>query len=90
MNTETWYDHCERHGHTKEICYKLVGYPKNNKNTNREKGKVVANSVQVTDGPTTSTANNNGFTAEQLKVLQEMTAKPTVAGINNLILIALI
>lgn len=69
LNPEMWCEHCERHGQTKEICYKLVGYPKNSKNANQEKGKVVANSVQVTDGPTTSTANNNGFTTEQLKML---------------------
>lgn len=80
LNVDLWYDHCERHGHTKDICYKLVGY---SKNKNQDKGKAIVNSVQVPDGPTVSTANNNDFTVERIKVIQEMIGKPTFTSGKN-------
>lgn len=78
LNTDLCCDHCERYGHTKDICYKLVGYPPKK---NQDKGKATVNAVQVTDGPTVPTANNNGFTVEQIKAIQDMISKPSVSGI---------
>lgn len=83
LNTDLWCDHCERYDHTKDICYKRVGYPKGNKFGNQDKGKTQANMVQVNDGATTSTANNNyGFTSDQVKAHQEMIKPSSSSDIN--------
>lgn len=84
LNADLWCNHCERHGHTRDIYYKLVGYP-NPKNKNQgDKGKAVVNSVQVTERPTVSTANNSGLIVEQIKAIQDMIGKPSSASGKNL------
>ncbi|XP_015057608.1 uncharacterized protein LOC107003863 [Solanum pennellii] len=55
VNWNLFCEHCKLHGHTTNICYKLVGYPedwnfkKNNttRGVNLNKGKGLANNVQI-------------------------------------------
>ena len=51
MNWNLFYDHCELHGRTKNICYKLVGCPedwkfkKNNTTKNVQADKCIEEDV---------------------------------------------
>ncbi|XP_027774524.1 uncharacterized protein LOC114078089 [Solanum pennellii] len=54
VNWNLFCEHCKLHGHTKNICYKLVGYPedwkfkkKSDTGMTVNKGKGIANNVQV-------------------------------------------
>lgn len=53
-NYNLQYDVCKLKGHTKETCYKVVGYPKENKFWKKYNPQTIVNLV-AKDGPMATT-----------------------------------
>ncbi|PWA62550.1 ribonuclease H-like domain-containing protein [Artemisia annua] len=79
-------EHCGFNGHTKDRCFKLIGFPPNfgkKGNTSRPPNKRFShNSVASGPGPSSSSGSSSGFTDEQLSTLISLIKDNSLNGNN--------